>query len=519
MNASYKDVNLVWLAQSKLKRRQFDACIELCTTLLERNAFDQAVWYLKCRALTLKNWIDDTELEEEGIADIMLDENNVAQVARPGTSLARPKTGAAAGAGMNQAVRPMTGSGRPVTGFLRPGTSARPGTGAAKPGTRGGTASLESAMKGNRPGTTRPVTSSGRFVRLGTASMASEQGGPFIAVDRLDLRKYASRPNLARVLCDYMLYVDRSAKRALELAALATAAVNYQDWWWKARLGKCYYQLGLLRDAERQFLSSLGNQTMVVTRLELCKIYLRLDQPNAAVQQYEAGQELHPGDISLLLCTARVHDALGDTDAGLELYKRVLAVDATSIEAIACLASYHFYADQPELALRYYRRLLQMGVSNAEIWNNLGLCCFYASQYDMTLNCFERALAVAGDASAADIWYNISQVAIGIGDLSLAQQCLKIAISLDSNHAEAYNNLGVLECRKGNDQAARALFRSGQRMAEHVFELHFNGALGAFKAGDFQEAHELVGAALAAYPEHTESLELKKQLHAALTTL
>ena len=25
----------------------------------------QAVWYLKARALTLKNWIDDTELEEE----------------------------------------------------------------------------------------------------------------------------------------------------------------------------------------------------------------------------------------------------------------------------------------------------------------------------------------------------------------------------------------------------------------------------------------------------------------------
>lgn len=25
----------------------------------------QAVWYLKCRSLTLKNWIDDTEVEEE----------------------------------------------------------------------------------------------------------------------------------------------------------------------------------------------------------------------------------------------------------------------------------------------------------------------------------------------------------------------------------------------------------------------------------------------------------------------
>ena len=36
-----------------------------------------------------------------------------------------------------------------------------------------------------RPGTSRPVTTSGRFVRLGTASMLAEPGGPFINVDKL----------------------------------------------------------------------------------------------------------------------------------------------------------------------------------------------------------------------------------------------------------------------------------------------------------------------------------------------
>lgn len=78
-----------------------------------------------------------------------------------------------------------------------------------------------------------------------------------------------------------------------------------QDWWWKARLGKCYYQLGLLRDAERQFKSALGQgqatssamgagasaaglgptsnglnggAVIISCVLELCKIYLRMDQ-------------------------------------------------------------------------------------------------------------------------------------------------------------------------------------------------------------------------------------------------
>lgn len=32
----------------------------------------QAAWLLKCRALTKKNWIDDLEIDEEGVADILM---------------------------------------------------------------------------------------------------------------------------------------------------------------------------------------------------------------------------------------------------------------------------------------------------------------------------------------------------------------------------------------------------------------------------------------------------------------
>ncbi len=81
--SSQHSMNPVWLAQSRLRRRKFDECLEICNPILDRNPYDQAslsldvrasqhrfscaqaVWYLKCRCLTLKNWIDDTEIEEE----------------------------------------------------------------------------------------------------------------------------------------------------------------------------------------------------------------------------------------------------------------------------------------------------------------------------------------------------------------------------------------------------------------------------------------------------------------------
>jgi tetratricopeptide repeat protein 8 len=64
-------------------------------------------------------------------------------------------------------------------------------------------------------------------------------------------------------------------------------------------------------------------QDMVVLSLELCKVFLRLDQPTAALQQYAAASERHPGDIALLLGAARVHDALDQTEEALAIYHQV----------------------------------------------------------------------------------------------------------------------------------------------------------------------------------------------------
>jgi len=234
-------------------------------------------------------------------------------------------------------------------------------------------------------------------------------------------------------------------------------------------------------------------------------------------------------DTHLLLAAARLHESMALSGATVAvgggggspaerataLYKQVLQTDAANVEALACLAAQHFYSDQPEVALRHYRRLLQMGVSTPELWTNLGLCCFYSGQYDMCLSCFDRALALAGDDTAAEVWYNVSQVAVGIGDLGLAHQACRVAVAVDSGHAEAYNSLGVLEMRKGNMEAARANFATAARLAEHLHEPLYNGALLAYKTGDFAEAFSLVSRALAAAPDFTDALDLQRALKAS----
>ncbi|XP_053638799.1 tetratricopeptide repeat protein 8 isoform X2 [Cherax quadricarinatus] len=436
-----------------------------------------------------------------------MDDNTIASVARPGTSLrtAPPSTAD----GPSQTFRPSTQSGRPLSGVVRPGSQGgRPGT-------------MDQALRTPRTAqTARPMSAtSGRHVRLGTASMLSTTEGPFINLARLNIAKYATQQNIAKALFEYIYFHENDVRHALDLAAQATQAQEFKDWWWKVQLGRCYYRLGLFRDAEKQFKSALKQQDHINTYLLLGRVYIRLDQPIGALEVYKEGLDKYPGEVTLLTAIARIYEGLHDLTKAVKFYKDILHHDATHVEAIACIGTHHFYTDQPEVALRFYRRLLQMGIYNCEIFNNLGLCCFYAQQYDMTLTCFERALSLATDHSVADVWYNLGHIALGIGDINLAYQCYRLALVANNDHGESYNNLGVLEYRRGNLDTARAFFMTAASLAPHMFQPHFNHAKLAHKVGDLQTSYIIVQKALALFPGHVDSKELLKTLETHFHTL
>jgi len=273
-------------------------------------------------------------------------------------------------------------------------------------------------------------------------------------------------------------------------------------------IGVCYYRLNMFRDAEKQFLSSLKDQSTVLTSHLLAKVYIRLDQPQNALDCYKKALEVHTTDTSLMAAAARVFEGIGEMDKSVAQYKQLLALDSTNGEAIASLAAHYFYNDQPEKALLLYRRLLQMGMFSAELFNNLGLCCFYAQQFDMALGCFERALGMAEDEAMADVWYNLSHIAIGLGDVSLCYHCLKLAVCCDPTHAEAYNNLGTLEHSKKNHEQARAHYTS----AQGIHESQYNSALLASELGDFKTCFNAASEALETFPDHVNAKVIFEQL-------
>jgi tetratricopeptide repeat protein 8 len=494
----------MWHALSKMRKGKYEECIAMCNVKLDENPNDQAFWALKCRAVVQQSWVDDVELDEGvDIAESLLDDHAVASLPRPGTSMNAPR---AASKTPSQSLRPVTNGGRPLSGFARPGSSSsEPASGDLRD-------ALQSSSRRLGTAAARPMTNLGREVRLGTASLAHSATGSLVDVARLNIKKYASRTGIAMQLVDYLLYVERNPRKALELCAEATKGQDFKDWWCKARLAKCYSKLGLLRDAERQYKSSLKDQPIIDTYLELAIVYVRLDLPNTALDILHQGMEKFSLEPRLLVAVARIHESLNNMDESVSHYKRVLALDASNVEALACIGAHHFYSDQPEMAQRFYRRLLQMGINSSPLFNNMGLCCFYSSQYDMALSCFERALSLASDEEMADIWYNVGHMGVALGDLGLAYQAFKVSVSIDPAHSEALNNIAVLETRRKKNGSARNFYALAIEANEFQFESHFNLSVMAMKQGDFQEAYTHSKKASEIYPAHLESKELKEKL-------
>lgn len=358
----------------------YSTCLSLCDQILSSDPYNEPAWLLKCKALTRTRYIDDADLEEEGAAEALMDTHQTQPGARKGTSMHVSDTSSPA---LSASVRPVSSR-----GFARPST-ANQQIGTAKFGPE----SSRSSRSKSRIGSARAMTALGRSVNVlpGAAEV-------FIDAARLQGAKVAEKRNVRKAICDYLIYFERNPQKALEVAAAAGACSDdlefaAEKWWWLSRLGKCYYLLGLYRDAERELLESIKCERHLETVLDLGKVYLRLDQPQKALNVYQEALESLPSNSELLLAIARVHDVTSGVEKANVAYRKVLNVNPISVEAIASLAANFFYAGQQEMALRFYQRLVQIGDTSAELWNNIAICSFYAAQYDLTMTCFHKALA------------------------------------------------------------------------------------------------------------------------------
>ncbi len=65
--------------------------------------------------------------------------------------------------------------------------------------------------------------------------------------DKIIAKHIVKKKHVAKAVVEYLIYVEQNYRGALDIASEGTAVTNYEDWWWKARIGKCQFKMGMAR--------------------------------------------------------------------------------------------------------------------------------------------------------------------------------------------------------------------------------------------------------------------------------
>ncbi|CAH8480156.1 unnamed protein product [Heterobilharzia americana] len=498
-----------------------------------------ACWLLNMKAVTEDLFADDEIYSEINLSDFAFCEQIASNVE---TSYFSSKNSRQPTSGLTQAVRPQKITNRPLTGVYNLECIEK----------------SEGSIAGIVSGISRPITTYyKRGQRKGTSclkSNSSKNNEP-LHVTRLDLEKYAQHSEIACSVFEYLFYIAKEYREALNLVNVvcnnttnntskshqqiiseylsvngnSERKLNFMsqlsrnepadiNWWWLLQKARCLYCLGLTREAEHPIKLSLELNPTVESFTLFAFIALRFDQPARALGIYDEGLQKFPCDTDLLTGKARIYQKLNDISQSVAVYKTISEIDNMNIESLASIAMYYFYEDQPEISLKYYRRILQYGYESTELYNNLGLCTYYTQQYDICLSFFNQAIALSDATNFADVYYNLSHIAINVGDLQMAHQCLYISIVNDSNNAEAYNNLGVLEQKLGNIDMAKELYKTSCRLTPCLFEPYHNLAFLTETIGELHTAFDLAKRSLSLFPNHGDLQNLLFRLKEYFTS-
>ncbi|XP_075153273.1 tetratricopeptide repeat protein 8 [Haematobia irritans] len=451
----------------------------------------EGVWQLKMRALTQRIYIDDLETND---ADDAVNEEvefeRIATTARPGTSIKtafvpRPSTSnLRSSTALSRGGQRTADSG--IKRILTSSMSSRPTSGMARPGTSGL----------SRPGSSlggRPASRCGTASRVRATSAAAytigDSTAPLYQASRLNPTIYAERKVLVKALFQFLYYHEADVLKAYSLceavmevhkqkrgsSASLRSLASCDEWWWQQQMGRCLLALKYPRKAESFLQQSLANFPHPDTYVLLSRLYQRLDQNQKAMELIQSAVDRHPFDVTFRIEQGRLLDAMSQTEDSMQMYRLIAKLNPINVEALACIALNYFYDNNPEMALMYYRRILSLGVHSAELYCNIGLCCLYGGQIELVLPCFQRALLTAKTSEQkADIWYNLSFVAITTGDFNLAKRCLQLCLTSDARNGAALNNLSVLAAHTGDILKSKSYLNAAKDVMPDSMEIENN---------------------------------------------
>lgn len=289
-----------------------------------------------------------------------------------------------------------------------------------------------------------------------------------VEVDSLQLfdARVEQYPNQVDPLFQRASYLIRQGSVAPAKEDLA-AAMEIDSSWLKLRTlyadvllsileleeGKRHYDYVLERDS-----------TNVKAMMGLGKLYALLDNSAQAIYYMSMVLKQNPYYSEAYFMKGMIYRSdyyktgrKESWDRAMSSYQTAVEQDPDYYSAYVEMGVMHDHAGS-DLALDYYQSALDVYPESIEAWYNIGMFYQVRGEVDKALETYSQLHQV--DSTYADAYFNHGYVhMLMTEDLDSALHFFNIAVDLDPEYFQAYNNIGLCYEKKGDFAMARSYYQ------------------------------------------------------------
>jgi Flp pilus assembly protein TadD len=243
--------------------------------------------------------------------------------------------------------------------------------------------------------------------------------------------------------------------------------------------------------------------------------YSRLQQNEAAREQFEKAVALDPTQAEAHFHLAQVLRSLGQADRAQEQLKLFQECQQATVKLAlgqtkagqAAQALKDGHADQ---AAALYREAVEAQPQNANFEYDLAKALEAIGDPVQERAALEKAITLKPGFAAAE--NQLGLIEARSGDTAAAEQHFRSSLAAVPRFAEALNNLGTLLGQESRDTEAEVLFRSAASANPRYTQAWVNLAATLASQSRFSEAQDAVENALKTAPQDPDALRLQQML-------
>jgi len=261
--------------------------------------------------------------------------------------------------------------------------------------------------------------------------------------------KYAYLPavGILMVVTAFLIWVGRSKKSAIALAAIALAAAGAEAVatqrylaHWKDTITLNEYMLQLTPEAPSLY-NNLGFA------------YGRLGWHEKEIEAYRQGIKVGPELVELYYNLGCAYRSLGRMDEAIESFQSAIKVSPTYVKSYGNLGAIYAGQGRWAEAIKIFKEAIKMRPQDAEARYNLGVAYSRQERWSEAAELFKQAVELKpGDAS---VYFNLGVACEQLGRTAEAIDAYEHAIKYNPNHAGARFNLAQAYLKKNEKSAAK----------------------------------------------------------------